>query len=133
MEVYNSQLMIFINVQVAKMKAEYIPPREDMIEQNEAPDGVYIIVSGEVEIIDCMDKDKVLGTLQPGDMFGEIDALCCKPHSFTCRTKTLTELLRLKTNDLIEAMQARREDNIQILKNLLQVHMLWLVVIFLRV
>ena len=129
MEVYNSLLIIFINVQVSKMKAEYIPPREDMIVQNEAPDDVYIIVSGEVEIIDCRDKDKVLGILQPGDMFGEIDALCGRPHSFTCRTKTLAELLRLKTNDLREATQARREDNVQVLKNLLQVRMLWLVVV----
>ena len=35
------------------MKAEYIPPREDVILQNEAPDDVYIIVSGEVKIIGC--------------------------------------------------------------------------------
>lgn len=38
---------------VAKMKAEYLPPREDVIMQNEAPDDVYIIVSGEVEIFNC--------------------------------------------------------------------------------
>ena len=32
------------------MKAKYIPPREDviLILQNEAPDDVYIILSGEV-------------------------------------------------------------------------------------
>ena len=54
------------------MKAEYIPPREDVILQNEAPDDVYIIVSGEVEIIDCEgEKEHVVGTLQSADMFGE--------------------------------------------------------------
>lgn len=109
-------------VQVAKMTAEYIPPREDVIMQNEAPDDVYIIVSGEVEIIDSgIEKERVLGTLQTGDMFGEVGALCCRPQNFTYRTKTLTQLLRLKTNTLIEAMQTRKEDNIQILKNFLQV------------
>ncbi|KAK7246870.1 hypothetical protein RIF29_41740 [Crotalaria pallida] len=106
---------------VAKMKAEYLPPREDVIMQNEAPDDVYIIVSGEVEIIDCvMEKERILGTLHTGDMFGEFGALCCKPQSYTFRTKTLTQLLRLKTNTLIEVMQIKKEDNIQILKNLLQ-------------
>ncbi|RDX61107.1 Potassium channel AKT2/3, partial [Mucuna pruriens] len=106
---------------VAKMKAEYIPPREDVIMQNEAPDDVYIIVSGEVEIIDSvMEKEKILGTLHTGDMFGEVGALCCRPQSFTYRTKTLTQLLRLKTNTLVEAMQIKKEDNIQILKNFLQ-------------
>ncbi|XP_027330071.1 potassium channel AKT2/3 isoform X2 [Abrus precatorius] len=106
---------------VAKMKAEYIPPREDVIMQNEAPDDVYVIVSGEVEIIDSvMEKERILGTLQTGDMFGEVGALCCRPQSYTYRTKTLTQLLRLKTNALIEAMQIKKEDNIQILKNFLQ-------------
>lgn len=104
------------------MKAEYIPPREDVIMQNEAPDDVYIIVSGEVEIIDCeMEKEQLVGILQSGDMFGEVGALCCKPQHYTYRTKTLSQLLRLKTSALIEAMQSKQENNIVILKNFLQV------------
>ncbi|KAK9286768.1 hypothetical protein L1049_015172 [Liquidambar formosana] len=91
--------------------------------QNEAPVDVYIIVSGEVEIIDCkVEKEQVIGTLQSGDMFGEVGALCCKPQCFTFRTKTLSQLLRLKTSDLIESMQRKREDNVAILKNFLQHH-----------
>lgn len=108
---------------VAKMKAEYIPPREDVIMQNEAPDDVYIIVSGEVEIIDYEgEKEHVVGTLQSADMFGEVGALCCRPQSYTFRTKTLSQLLRLKTSALIEAMQTKKEDNVIILKNFLQHH-----------
>ena len=104
------------------MKAEYIPPKEDVIMQNEAADDVYIIVSGEVEIIDCeMEKEPIVGTLHSGDIFGEIGALCCRPQRFTFRTRTLSQLLRLKTTDLIEAMQTKQEDNIAILKNFLQV------------
>ncbi|XP_022763287.1 potassium channel AKT2/3-like [Durio zibethinus] len=106
---------------VAKMKAEYIPPREDVIMQNEAPDDVYIIVSGEVEIIDCeMEKELVVGTLHSGDLFGEIGALCCRPQRFTFRTRTLSQLLRLKTTNLVEAMQTKQEDNVAILENFLQ-------------
>ncbi|PRQ19919.1 putative potassium channel, voltage-dependent, EAG/ELK/ERG, ankyrin repeat-containing [Rosa chinensis] len=116
---------------VANMKAEYIPPREDVVMQNEAPDDTYIIVSGEVEIIDCeMDKELVVGTLKSGDMFGEVGALCCRevgafccrPQSFTYRTKTLSQLLRIKTTALIEAMQTKQEDNAQMLKNFKQHH-----------
>ncbi|ESR45072.1 hypothetical protein CICLE_v10000273mg [Citrus x clementina] len=108
---------------VAKMKAEYIPPREDVIMQNEAPDDVYIIVSGEVEMIDYeMEKEIAVGTLQTGDMFGEVGALCCRPQIYTYRTKTLSQLLRLKTSALIEAMQSKQEDNVSILKNFLQQH-----------
>ena len=104
------------------MKAEYIPPREDVIMQNEAPDDVYIIVSGEVEIIDYEgEKEHVVGTLQSADMFGEVGALCCRPQTYTFRTKTLSQLLRLKTSALIEAMQTKKEDNVIILKKFLQV------------
>ncbi|KAK4740980.1 hypothetical protein SAY87_024568 [Trapa incisa] len=108
---------------VVKMKAEYIPPKEDVIMHDEAPDDVYIIVSGEVEIIDCeMGKEQLVGTLQSGDMFGEVGALCCRPQDFTFRTKTLSQLLRLKTTALIDAMQSKQENNIPILKNFLQHH-----------
>lgn len=107
---------------VAEMKAEYIPPKEDVIMQNEAPDDIYIVVSGEVEIIDSdLDKDKVVGSLHCGDMFGEIGALCCKPQSYTFRTRTLSQLLRLKTSSLIEAMHTQQEDYVAIIKNFLQV------------
>ncbi|CAI8591545.1 unnamed protein product [Vicia faba] len=106
---------------VAKMNAEYIPPKEDVIMQNEAAEDVYIIVSGEVEIIDSViEKEIILGTLTTGDMLGEVGALCCRSQSYTYRTKTFTELLMLKTGALIEAMQIKKEDNILILKNFLQ-------------
>ncbi|KAJ7968054.1 Potassium channel [Quillaja saponaria] len=105
------------------MKAEYIPPREDVILQNEAPDDVYIIVSGEVEIIDCeMEKERVVGTLQTGDMFGEVGALCCKPQSFTYRTKTFTTLEA--QNQCSYRSDARPKEKIiyrSMLKNLIQV------------
>ncbi|KAK1374275.1 Potassium channel [Heracleum sosnowskyi] len=107
------------------MKAEYIPPREDVILQNEAPDDVYIIVSGEVELIDHSEmdqKEKIVGILQPGDMFGEIGALCCRPQAVTYRTKTLSQLLKMKSSALIEAMQSKQEDYIAILENFLQHH-----------
>ncbi|KAL0422273.1 UNVERIFIED_CONTAM: Potassium channel AKT2/3 [Sesamum latifolium] len=108
---------------VADMKAEYIPPREDVIIQNEAPDDIYIIVSGEVEMIDCeMEKENVVWALNAGDMFGEVGAFCSMPQSFTYRTKTLSQLLRLKTSSLIEAMKTRQEDNVTMLKNFLQLH-----------
>ncbi|CAN6720117.1 unnamed protein product [Malus baccata var. baccata] len=115
---------------VAKMKAEYTPPREDVVLQNEAPEDVYIIVSGEVEIIDCeMERERAVGTLQSGDMFGEVIAFCgrevgklCRPQSFTYRTKTLSQLLRIKTTALVEAMQTKPEDKVQMLKNFNQHH-----------
>lgn len=109
---------------VGEMKAEYLPPREDVIMENEAPDDVYIIVSGEVEIITRseMEKEKVVWTLMSGDMFGEIGAFCRRPQRFTYRTKTISQLLRLKSNTLIDTIKNRTEDYIIIIKNFLQHH-----------
>ncbi|KAE8698655.1 Potassium channel AKT2 [Hibiscus syriacus] len=109
---------------VAKMKAEYLPPREDVMMPNDLSEDVYVIVSGEVEIIECeMEKGEVIvGILCSGDMFGETGALCSRPHRYTFRTKTLCQLLKLKTADLIQAMEAKHMDNVAILKNFLRHH-----------
>ncbi|XP_056684370.1 potassium channel AKT2/3 isoform X2 [Spinacia oleracea] len=107
---------------VSRTKAEYLPPREDIIMQNEAADDIYIIVSGEVEKIDYESDQKeiIVGNLQAGDMFGEVAAICSTPQAFTFRTKTLAQLLRLKTCNLIEAIKIHQEDNIVMVNNFLQ-------------
>ncbi|KAG6520091.1 hypothetical protein ZIOFF_017121 [Zingiber officinale] len=106
---------------VTNMKAEYLPPREDVIMQNEAPEDVYIIVSGEVEIVySDNETDQVVGGLRTGDIFGEISALSNRPQSFTFRTRTLSQLLRLKQNTLQEVLQTKQADGIVIMKNFLK-------------
>ncbi|CAN4110674.1 unnamed protein product [Withania somnifera] len=108
---------------VADMKAEYIPPREDVIMQNESPDELYIIVSGEVEMIESeMENEQIVWTFKSGDMIGEVGAFCSRPQSYTYRTKTLSQLLKIRTINLIEAMKTRQEDNIIMIKNFLQHH-----------
>lgn len=41
----------FLNSKVSEMKAEYFPPKEDVILQNEAPTDFYILVTGAAVII----------------------------------------------------------------------------------
>lgn len=104
------------------MKPEYIPTRADVIMQNEPPNDVYIVVSGEVEIVFCdTEGEQVVGILRSGDIFGEISALCDRPQCYTYRTKTLSQLLKLNKNTLMNAMQTKQDDNKIILKNFLQV------------
>ncbi|GJN14480.1 hypothetical protein PR202_gb01315 [Eleusine coracana subsp. coracana] len=106
---------------VTKMKPEYIPPKEDVIVQNEAPDDVYVVVSGEVEVIFFNgDGEQVVTLLRTGDMFGEVSALSDRKQSFTFRTRTLSQLLRLKQATLKEAMQSRPEDSVVIIRNFLK-------------
>ncbi|XP_051208130.1 potassium channel AKT2 [Lolium perenne] len=106
---------------VTRTKPEYIPPKEDVIVQNEAADDVYIIVSGEVEIIHFDgDREQVVGTLGTRDIFGEVSALSDRAQCFTFRTRTLSQLLRLKQATLKEAMQSKPDDSVIIIKNFLR-------------
>ncbi|KAG2627330.1 hypothetical protein PVAP13_3KG124349 [Panicum virgatum] len=106
---------------VTKMKPEYIPPREDVIVQDEAPEDVYVVVSGEVEAVRLDGADeRVQATLGARDIFGEASALSDRAQGFTFRTRTLSQLLRLKQATLKEAMQTRPEDSVVIINNFLK-------------
>ncbi|CAN6346742.1 unnamed protein product [Urochloa humidicola] len=107
---------------VTKMKPEYIPPREDVIVQDEAPDDVYVVVSGEVDAVRLLNgvEERVECTLGSRDIFGEVSALSDRKQGFTFRTRTLCQLLRLKQATLKEAMQSRPDDSVVIINNFLK-------------
>ncbi|KAK7264984.1 hypothetical protein RJT34_32599 [Clitoria ternatea] len=106
---------------VSEMKAEYFPPREDVILQNEAPTDFYILVTGAVELLVLKNGvEQVVGEAKPGDLFGEIGVLCYKPQLFTVRTKRLSQLLRLNRTTFLNIVQANMGDGTIILNNLLQ-------------
>ncbi|PSS17781.1 Potassium channel like [Actinidia chinensis var. chinensis] len=106
---------------VSEMKAEYFPPKEDVILQNEAPTDLYILVTGTVDlIIQRNGLEHVVGELKTGDVCGEIGVLCYRPQLFTVRTKRLSQLLRLNRTAFLNIVQANVGDGTIIMNNLLQ-------------
>ncbi|XP_020587257.1 potassium channel AKT1-like [Phalaenopsis equestris] len=106
---------------VSEMKAEYFPPREDVILQNEAPSDFYILVMGSVDLIDHKGGiEQVVGEAKTGELFGEIGVLCYRPQLFTVRTKKLCQLLRLNRTSFLSIVQANVGDGTIIMNNLLQ-------------
>ncbi|CAN7070071.1 unnamed protein product [Brassica oleracea var. botrytis] len=106
---------------VSEMKAEYFPPKEDVILRNEAPTDFYIMVTGAAEIIAPVNGvDQVVGEAQPGHVFGEVGVLCYRPQLFTVRTKRLSQLLRLNRTAFLNLVQANVGDGAIIMNNLLQ-------------
>ncbi|CAN7062917.1 unnamed protein product [Brassica oleracea var. botrytis] len=106
---------------VTEMKAEYFPPKEDVILQNEAPTDFYILVTGAVEIIARVNGvEQAISEAQGGNVFGEVGVLCYRPQLFTVRTKRLTQLLRLNRTTLLNLVQANVGDGAIIMNNLLQ-------------
>ncbi|KAG7567748.1 Ankyrin repeat [Arabidopsis thaliana x Arabidopsis arenosa] len=106
---------------VTEMKAEYFPPKEDVILQNEAPTDFYILVTGAVDIIARVNGvEQVVSEAQRGNVFGEVGVLCYRPQLFTVRTKRLSQLLRLNRTVLLNLVQANVGDGAIIMNNLLQ-------------
>uniref|UniRef100_A0A0E0C5B3 Potassium channel n=1 Tax=Oryza meridionalis TaxID=40149 RepID=A0A0E0C5B3_9ORYZ len=95
---------------VSEMKAEYFPPREDVILQNEAPTDFYILVSGSV----------VIQVAKSGEVVGEIGVLCYRPQLFTVRTRSLCQLLRLNRTAFLSIVQSNVGDGTIIMNNLIQ-------------
>ncbi|KAG6739315.1 hypothetical protein POTOM_056908 [Populus tomentosa] len=120
-------------VLVTEMKAEYFPPREDVILQNEAPTDLYILVTGAVELIvhrnGIEQASSVVGEAATGDVIGEIGLLCYRPQLFTVRTKRLSQLLRLNRTAFLNIVQSNVGDGTVIMNNLLQ-HALWFEILF---
>ncbi|KAM7263630.1 hypothetical protein ACFE04_001313 [Oxalis oulophora] len=67
---------------VSEMKAEYFPPKEDVILQNEAPTDFYILVSGTVDLVVLKNgAEQVVGEAKTGDICGEIGVLFYRPQA----------------------------------------------------
>ncbi|XP_051132184.1 potassium channel AKT1-like isoform X2 [Andrographis paniculata] len=106
---------------VSEMKAEYFPPNEDVILQNEAPTDFYILASGTVDLLVMKNGlEQVVGKAITGDLCGEIGVLCYRPQLFTVRTRRLTQLLRLSRATFLNIIQANVGDGTIIMNNLLQ-------------
>nr|ADK93728.1 inward-rectifying potassium channel [Puccinellia tenuiflora] len=110
---------------VSEMKAEYFPPREDVILQNEAPTDFYILVSGSVELLELQNgaehgAEQVVGVAKSGDVVGEIGVLCYRPQLFTVRTKSLCQLLRMNRTAFLSIVQSNVGDGTIIMNNLIQ-------------
>ncbi|KAI4298264.1 hypothetical protein L6164_031842 [Bauhinia variegata] len=105
---------------VSEMEAEYFPPREDVILQNESPTDLYVLVSGAVDFIGQVDgQDQFLGKASTaGDTFGETGVLYHRPQPFTVRTTELSQILRLQRASLMNALQANAEEAQIIMDNL---------------
>ncbi|URE36811.1 Potassium channel [Musa troglodytarum] len=106
---------------VTEMQADYFPPKEDVILQNEALTDLYIIVSGAVVSTSLIIYNlQVQGRLIAGEVFGEIGVLCHIPQPFTIRTTELAQILRLQSAVLFNTIRENRQDATIVMRNLFQ-------------
>ncbi|XP_074579118.1 potassium channel KAT3-like [Curcuma longa] len=111
----------FLYQLVPEMEAEFYPPREDVILQNEAPTHLYILVSGAVDLRTKIDGNEQICTrLTTGDVFGEGAVLCGTPQPYAARTVELSQILRLSSDTFLTMLQENVEVSKVIANNLLE-------------
>ncbi|KAK6912695.1 LOW QUALITY PROTEIN: Ion transport domain [Dillenia turbinata] len=106
---------------VSEMKAEYYPPKVDIILQNEIPTEFYILVSGAVDVLTYKNgTEQFLSKLGAADMAGEIGVIFNIPQPFTVRTKRLSQVIRISHHHFKQLVQPSSEDGMTIISNLVQ-------------
>jgi hypothetical protein len=83
-----------------KMTARRFPAGTAIVREGESGDSLYLVTAGTVEV-ETRDEDGErvpLGTLGPGDFFGEVSLLTARP-----RTATVTAVTDLETLELTRA------------------------------
>ncbi|KAI5556371.1 hypothetical protein BDE02_18G029900 [Populus trichocarpa] len=106
---------------VTEMKAEYFPPKVEIILQNEIPTEFYILVSGTLDVLVYKNgTDQVLSKIGPSDVAGEIGVVFNIPQPFTMRTKRLSQVIRLSHHHLKQMVQPHSEDGKTIISNFTQ-------------
>ncbi|KAL9363333.1 hypothetical protein Peur_046118 [Populus x canadensis] len=95
---------------VSEMKAEYFPPKVEIILQNEIPTEFYVLVSGAVDVLVYRNgTEQVLSKLVSSDMAGEIGVVFNIPQPFTVRTRRLSQYLKDLKREMQEEIPFLRE------------------------
>ncbi|PNT10769.3 hypothetical protein POPTR_012G124944v4 [Populus trichocarpa] len=106
---------------VSEMKAEYFPPKVEIILQNEIPTEFYVLVTGAVDVLVSRNgTEQVLSKLVSSDMAGEIGVVFNIPQPFTVRTRRLSQVIRLSHHHLKQMAQPHSEDGKKIISNFIQ-------------
>ncbi|XP_019157682.1 PREDICTED: potassium channel KAT3-like [Ipomoea nil] len=112
----------FILQLVSELKAEYFPPKVDIIIQNEIPTDFYVIVSGAVDVLAYKNgTEQFLSKLGPPEMAGELGVIFNIPQPFTVRSKRLSQVIRISHHHFKQLLQPPTDDGKKILSNFRQV------------
>lgn len=83
------------------------PKGSEIVRQGEPGDACYLIRSGRVEVVQRDgDVQRTIATLGPGAVFGEAALLTDSPRNATVRALEAVEMLVMRRDDLVEAIQA---------------------------
>jgi F420-non-reducing hydrogenase small subunit len=98
----------------------WFEPGETIFRLGDPGDTMYVILEGEVEISQGLEKDKyLLARLSPGEFFGEMSILTNRPRSASAVALRRTLLLPIRREDFLEKVKAKPELALLILQVLI--------------
>ncbi|KAG5343547.1 CNBD2 protein, partial [Acromyrmex charruanus] len=105
---------------------QYLPSGRVIVRQGHKARNLYFIINGEVNlskvvIDDLTGEEKVvhMGTIHPGDMFGEVALLHTIPRTSTIITKTSVDLLLITQDDFNNILRSSLTKKWDVLKDAL--------------
>jgi cAMP-dependent protein kinase regulator len=88
---------------IEKFKSREVPANEKILEEGQAGDGLYMLLSGRAEVSKKVDNQrKVLAHLKTGDVFGEMSLLSDQPVTATIKTLRKCIVLKLPKRSFTE-------------------------------
>jgi CRP-like cAMP-binding protein len=103
------QIPMFRDLDAAKLKLLAFAAERIALEKGEiiyqagdASDAVYVLLSGQVDVIH---DDVRLARLSCGAVFGELGVLCARPRAKTLQAVSEASLLRIDKNLFLELLQ----------------------------
>jgi glucose-6-phosphate 1-dehydrogenase len=84
---------LFLSQVIMALRPQVAEPGETIVRKGDVGREMYVIVRGEVEVLD--EAGKVIGTLGDGAAFGELALLMHRPRNATVRAKTVCDLMAL--------------------------------------
>jgi CRP-like cAMP-binding protein len=100
-----------VNVIVGACEERMFVTGEDLFQEGDAGDSIWIIQSGRVEIYKNIrgDVDRTLASLGPGDVIGEMSFIDHSRRSAGARTSEPSEFLLLTSNSFLKVQKERPE------------------------
>ncbi len=91
---------------VARCPIQNVPPERVLFREGQAGDALYVILRGQVEIVQTLEGTPVhLSTFHEGEYFGEMALLDDATRSATARTLTDTVLLQVRKPDFLDLLR----------------------------
>jgi CRP/FNR family transcriptional regulator, cyclic AMP receptor protein len=86
-----------------RLPRRHYPPRAVIARAGDNSRGPYMLLSGSAKVLmeDPKGRQVIVGTLRPGELFGEIDPLDLATHCATVVAASASEVLHIPTRELL--------------------------------